>query len=139
MARDTTNIGMSVPNQAVLTASEAIGVTAAAGGGQANATLITDGCNKITTVAAPNDSVKLTNSFQGEGNLNGYTGGMTVYMTNQSANSCQVFGSGIDTINAAATGTGVALAAGKNAVFFCTRSANPVTGTAGEWYMVLSA
>jgi len=47
-----------------------------------------------------------------------------------------VYGSGTDTINDVATGTGVAVGSGKTAIFIChSYSAAGV----GNWYMVLSA
>lgn len=129
MAKNTTRIANSQPNQPTLTASEALGITATASGNQTTATLLPDGCNEITTVANSGDSVKLPPAV----------GGMTVFVANQGANPCQVFGSGIDTINNVATATGVSLTNGKNAVFFCIKSANAAAATAGEWYMILSA
>lgn len=127
--RDTTMIGNQTPNQPVMTATEFLGITAFAGGGQTGATLLPDGCNEITTVATTADSVKLPPAV----------GGMIVCVVNKGANSTQVFGSGIDVINEVATATGVALAAGAKGIYFCTRSANAAAATAGEWYLVLSA
>lgn len=122
------HIGQLTLNDALKTASEAVGVTATAGGGQANAVVLPDGCTKISTVATAADSVKLPPAI----------GGTTVLVTNRSANPAQIFGSGIDTINSIATATGISLGVGKSAEFFCTRSANAAAGTAGEWYAVIS-
>jgi hypothetical protein len=97
------------------------GITALAGGGQAGATLLTAGVNRVATVATAADSVALPVSVAG----------MVVFVVNGAANSMQVFGSGTDTINDVATATGVAQAGGKAATYFC-----PV---AGKWYRVLSA
>lgn len=97
-------------------------VAAAAGGGQTNATALTATYNKVTTVASANDSVKLPASVAG----------MMVAITNgHASNSLQVFGVSPDTINGVATGTGVALAAGKTGIYLC-----PV---AGAWHLLLSA
>lgn len=129
MAKDSTMIGQQIPNQPVLTASEGLGITATASGTQATATLLPDGCNEVTVCATNGDSVKLPPAV----------GGMTVFVANQGAATLQVYGSGIDTINNVATATGVSMTTGKNAVFFCIKSANSAAATAGEWYMVLSA
>lgn len=101
--------------------SVATGITAFAGGGQTNATQLSAGYNRVTTVATAADSVKLPASVAG----------MMVVVTNSSANSTQVFGTTPDTINAVATATGVALAAGKTGIYVC-----PV---AGAWHLLLSA
>jgi hypothetical protein len=81
-------------------------VTAHAGGGQASATALTANVVTIGTVASPNDSVKLKAT-------SATTTGMCQTVANSTANSAQVFGTSPDTINGIATGTGVALAAGK--------------------------
>jgi hypothetical protein len=99
----------------------ATAITAFAGGGQTNATQLSAGYNRVTTVVTAADSVKLPVSVAG----------MMVAVTNSSANSMQVFGTNPDTINAVATATGVALAAGKTGLYFC-----PV---AGAWHLLLSA
>ena len=49
---------------------------------------------------------------------------------NATATSMQVFGSGTDTINGVATATGVAVAANKFGIFFCTG--------AGTWVAMLA-
>lgn len=97
-------------------------LTAHSGGTQAAALLLSAAINRISTVAAANDSVKLPVSVAG----------MSIAVINGAAsNSMQVFGSGADTINDVATATGVAQAAGKTASYYC-----PV---AGKWYRLLSA
>lgn len=102
--------------------SAADGLTAYAGGGQANALQLTKGVNRISTVATAADSVKLPASVPGR----------IVWITNGAAsNSMQVFGAGTDTINDVATATGVAQAAGKTAAYVCS--------VAGKWYRDLSA
>jgi len=101
------------------------GITAFSGGGQGSATALTGIVNSVDTVATAADSVKLPAPT--------YAGQM-VYVVNSTANSMQVFGSGTDTINAVATATGVAQAAGKTAVYVAT-----TTGTAAKWFRNLSA
>jgi hypothetical protein len=112
-----------------------VGITAFAGGGQTNATLLTNGINRVDTVATAADSVKLPASTAGTapGIL-----GQIVIVTNNTATSMQVFGSGTDTINIGAgdvaTATGVAQAANKTAIYIATS-----TGTAAKWERVLTA
>lgn len=95
--------------------SVADGLTAHAGGGQASALLLTAATNRVTTVATAADSVKLPVSAPGS----------SINLINDGANALQVFGSGTDTIDAIATGTGVALTAAHRATFYCL--------TAGAW------
>lgn len=102
-----------------------LALTAHAGGGQTNALALTSLYNEITTVGTAADSVKLPLAAVG----------LAIVVANAAAsNSMQVFGAGTDTINNVATGTGVAQAAGKSAVYYCTAAA-----PAGNWYRVLSA
>lgn len=96
--------------------STADSLTAHAGGGQTNALLLTAATNRITTVGTAADSVKLPVSVAG----------MSINIINDaSANAAQVFGSGTDTIDGVATGTGVVLSAAKRATFYCL--------TVGAW------
>lgn len=97
------------------------GITAYAGGGQANATALTTTHNVIGTVATGADSVKLPAAVVGR----------VIFVANIGANSAQVFGQTDETINAVASATGVALAATKNAMFWCAE--------AGKWRMILTA
>jgi mRNA degradation ribonuclease J1/J2 len=116
-----TNTGTSV-------VAAATGITAAAGGTQAAATQLASTINRVDTVATAADSVKLPLAVAGA----------VVYLTNNTATSMQVFGSGTDTINIGAgdvaTATGVAQAANKSAIYFCTSAA-----PAGKWERVLTA
>lgn len=96
-------------------------LTAYAGGGQANATQINSANAQVDTVATAADSVKLPPAVPG----------MRIFVTNTTATSMQVFGTTPDTINAVATGTGVAQAANKSAWYVCT--------SAGKWFRDLSA
>lgn len=98
-------------------------VTAHAGGGKSAATS-TGAAELISigTVATANDSVLI-----GQPALPG----KLLVISNDGANSAQLFGLGSDTINGVATGTGVAQAAGKAGVLSCA--------VAGNWVRVLSA
>jgi hypothetical protein len=107
----------------------AVGITAFAGGGQGSATLLTKTNNSVDTVATAADSVKLPLA----------TVGARIRVFNTTATSAQVFGSGTDTINAVATATGVALAAGKNAEFVGIVAGTTSPAVAGKWRMILSA
>jgi len=109
------------------------GITALAGGGQTGATQLTAQFNKVSTVASGNDSVMLPAVTATPNKLGAI--GSQIIVRNAGANSLQVFGSGTDTINDVATATGVAVGAGKTAVFI----AHSYNGTVGNWYMVLSA
>jgi hypothetical protein len=97
------------------------GIAAAAAGTQAAATAMTSTINIVATVGDAGHSVRLPAAVPGR----------IVYLVNIAANSMQVFGAGTDTINAIATGTGVAQAAGIAACYIC--------GTSGAWRRILSA
>jgi hypothetical protein len=99
------------------------GLTAAAGGGQDNALPLAATINRIKWAAAAGDSVALPAS----------TGGQIVGLSNRSGVAVQVFaavGSG-DTINGVDGAEGVALPAGRAAMFLSPK--------AGAWFWVLSA
>jgi len=97
-------------------------LTAHSGGGQTSALLLTAQLNRITTVAAGNDSVKLPASIAG----------LTIQVTNAAAaNSANVYPQTGDAINALGANAAFALAAGKTAAFTCY--------TAGQWHSILSA
>lgn len=118
--------GALLGNSAVFVpGSVVVGFTAHAGGGQASALALTAAINSVDTVATAADSVALpAPSYAGQ----------TITVINTTATSMQVFGAGTDTINAVATGTGVAQAAGKTAVYVAI-----TTGTAAKWFRNLSA
>jgi hypothetical protein len=98
------------------------GLTAHAGGGQANALQLQYDGASVGTVASANDSVKLPSAVPGsEYNL----------VNDAATNSMQVYGAGTDTINKVATATGVAQAAGVAAYYFCV--------TKGNWSRVQSS
>lgn len=97
------------------------GVTAHAGGGQANAVKLTAQFNQVTTAASAGDSVALIVS----------AAGANQWVFNSGANAVQVFGQGADTINGQPAATGISLPAGHAAAFFCA--------TAGQWASVPTA
>lgn len=107
------------PTNAINTATDAI--TAHAGGGQGSAVLMTSSNNTVATVATAGDSVKLLPAFPGNIQI----------VTNAAANAMQVFGSGTDTVNGVATGTGVSQAGGVTTVYQST--------VAGAWHSTLLA
>jgi len=106
--------------------STTTGITAYATGGQTNAVLLSAQFNRVDTVGSANDSVKLP--------VPSFIGQEVEVMNNAASNSMQVFGSGTDTINGVATGTGVAQAAGKFAMY---KAAS--VGTVAAWHRLLSA
>lgn len=115
-------LSVGVSGNPIVAESAADALTAHAGGGQASALQLTAAINRVTTVASAADSVKLPLAVAG----------ISITVINAAAsNSMQVFGTSPDTINGVATGTGVALVAGKTATFFTT--------IAGAWHMQLSA
>lgn len=85
-------------------------VTAAAGGGKANATRITSANARITAVATAADSVLVPSPRSGD---------IMLLRNDDAADAAQVFAAGTATINGAATGTGVSLAFGKIALLQC--------------------
>ncbi len=91
-------------------------ITAHAGGGQTNATLLTGQTSRVTTVATAGDSVMLPVSAPG----------LEVMVINHGANPMQVYGSGTDTIDDIATATGVSQMQNSLVIYTCT--------TAGAWY-----
>ena len=98
------------------------GITAFAGGGQTSAYQLTKAISRIATVASANDSVKLPASEVG----------MEVVVVNDAAsNAAKVYGKGTDTIDAVASATGNALAAGKRATYTCY--------LAGKWVSQVGA
>lgn len=104
-------------------------LTAHAGGTQAAALALGYGLQIVRTVASGSDSVKLPPAVQG----------LVVFVMNlAAANSMQVFGSGVDTINAVATATGVAQAAGKVGIYIADSGTGSAT-VAGNWTRLLSA
>lgn len=96
--------------------SPVVGITAGVGGTQANAVLLTSVINEVDHVATIADSVMLMPA--------GSHWCQTVI--NASTRSMQVFGIGTETVNGAASGTGVAQAAGVT-VTYCS-------AVSGTWF-----
>jgi hypothetical protein len=103
--------------------SAANGLTALAGGGQANAAVLTAQVNRVTTVATAADSVKLPPAKPGQWPL--------VVINAAAANSMNVFPSSGDAINAVAADGAFAVAANKTVLFFCA--------VAGIWNAITTA
>jgi hypothetical protein len=84
-------------------------VIAHAGGTQGAATLIFNTTTRVATVASPNDSIGF-----------GYLAfpGAHMVVRNDGANAAQIFGLSTDTINGAASGTGVSQAAGVTTEYY---------------------
>jgi hypothetical protein len=97
------------------------GLTALAGGGQANATVLTGDTNVVETVATAADSVQLQAAVSGR----------EVAVINASANSLAVFPGLGDKINALSINASFAVAAGKVGTFIATAT--------GQWFCLLSA
>jgi hypothetical protein len=97
-------------------------ITANAGGGQANAVLLTATINRVTVVATAADSVKLPAAKAGS---------WLMVFNKDSTDSMNVFPSTGDNINALSANAAYALAATKGAVFACA-----VDGT---WDTILTA
>ena|SRR5437867_4135541 len=98
------------------------GLTATAGGGQANALPLNYRDSRVTTVATAADSVVLPVS----------QAGMQLVVVNAAAaNSMNVFPATGESINALAANTAFAVAAGKTAQFTCINN--------GQWHAILSA
>lgn len=108
-------------NSGIAGYGSAFGLTAHAGGGNANALLLTSWMNTVTTVATAADSVMLPPGY----------GGAEIVVINHGANSLQVFGFQstapgdivTDTIAPAGSITqgivGVAVASGGVGLFYC--------------------
>lgn len=115
---------MAATNFDLLGLGVSAGLIAHAGGGQANALQLTEAWNEIVTVATAADSVKLPPT--GPSTANNVGPGVSISVTNAGANGLQVFATAPDTINGVATGTGIALPAGKTGIYW--------TSAAGKWY-----
>lgn len=101
--------------------SGADSLTAHAGGGQGSALALLATVNRVSTVATAGDSVVLPASYAGA----------FITVRNDGANALQAFGLGSDTINAAASGTGVSQAAASTAIY--------VSPVAGKWVQLVPA
>lgn len=87
-------------------------VTAHAGGGQASATQLTAPLCRVTVAASAADSVKLPVTFNKVGT------GQQVTIVNDTGNSIQVFGQSGDSINFAASATGVPQASSTTKTYY---------------------
>lgn len=117
--------GQQLQKLAQLIGSVQNNITAQADGTKANATQITGAKARVTVSAGAADSVKLPPGYPG----------LEITIMNSGASSIQVFGSGNDTINDVATGTGVTQNNGVSAVYTCY----DVVSGVGKWGRVLSA
>jgi hypothetical protein len=119
------NIGRDLNRLSELVAASQNSITAKAGGTKAAATLLNAVKCRISVCATNGDSVKLPPGYPG----------LEITIYNAGAANAQVFGSGNDTINAVATGTGVTQNAGVSAIYTCY----DVVAGVGLWGRVLSA
>jgi hypothetical protein len=85
-------------------------ITAHAGGGKASATALAYGLNRISVCATAADSVLLPPALAG----------LECIVVHDGAAAAQVFGKGIDTIDAVATAVGVVLTNGNRCVYTCS-------------------
>jgi hypothetical protein len=116
-------------------------ITAFASGGQASATLLDSGYNRVSTVATAADSVKLPSCVAGASNtgplpagaVSGNTTGLLLWVTNAAAaNSMNVYPQIGQSINALSANAAYAVAANKTVAFLCSPG-----GTI--WYSVLGS
>lgn len=92
-------------------------ITAHASGGQSSAMALkpTVSFHEVTTVATAADSIALPPALVGE---------MHFVKNSATTNAMQVYGSGTDTIDSVATGTGVSQLAGDATIYFCLVKGN---------------
>lgn len=100
------------------------GITAAAGGGYANAVQLVSRFNHVSTVATTGDSVRLPPCVPN----------LALHVSNDGVNALSVFpyGNGIDRLNNSAVGASISVPAGK------TMSLTG-TGSPGRWHELVSA
>ncbi len=114
-----------VVNVGFLRMSVTDSITAFSGGGQTSAVLLNSSLNRITTVAAGNDSVKLPPCRDGIGTAGppgapSKTLGMVMYVVNAAAsNSLNLYPTAGGSINAIAADSPYAIAANKTVGFVC--------------------
>lgn len=99
--------------------SSQTGIVAHSGGGKTAAFPLSATLNRVSTAAAAADSVLLPPAGAG----------LRITIINDSANSIQVFGSGTDTINGVATGTGVLQVAGSQVIYTSTAAGAYTSGS----------
>ena len=104
-------------------------ITAAAGGGQTNAVLLTSAFNRVTVVATDADSVKLPPCAAGAGAGMANTVGVQVWVSNaDAAQSIEVFPSSGDAINLIAADGAFSIPAVRASIFTCV--------VAGTWQAI---
>jgi hypothetical protein len=107
--------GLNVDASGLQTHTAQTGVTAYAGGGQANATAITSSYCVVSTVATAGDSVKLPSA----------AAGLKVTVFNEdSTDALDLFPNTSDNIDGAGVDTAVSLAAGNNVTYFAIDATN---------------
>lgn len=127
LTASTAEIGLTVTTQSFISTglnvdSNINGLTAHSGGGQGSALALTKAINRITTVAASGDSVKLPAA----------TAGHSVVVINAAAaNPMDCFPASGEAINALAANTALSIVANKTVIFFCA--------IAGIWNSVATA
>lgn len=105
-------------------------ITAAAGGGQTNAVLLTSAYNRVTVVATAADSVKLPPCVAGAQNAGmSYTIGLQMWVINaDTTDSMNVFPSTGDAINLLSANAAIAVANTQAKIFTCV--------AAGTWQSI---
>ena len=96
-------------------------ITANPGGGQTNATLLTQQVNRVTTTATAGDSVMLPVSI----------GGQFITVINSGVSALAVFPNGTDSIDGGSASASVTVPVSGVATFYCL--------TAGSWFTSLNA
>lgn len=99
-------------------------LTAHAGGGQASATQLNHGFNRIATCATLNDSAQLPSAV----------GGMVVIVANDGAAAAKIYGKNglTDTIDGTAGATGVTLTNAKRVIFIAIADGKWISFGTGE-------
>ena len=113
------------------------GITAHAGGGQANAYPITAQMSRIDTVATAGDSVVLPKILlYGVAQANNAAQGQLVFIYNNTSNPCAVYSNTNDTLNISGAGVSLSLPAGGTMVAYPI-DYNQATNV-GVWNAILS-
>ncbi len=112
------------------------GITAKAGGTQANSYQLSAAVSRVDTVASGNDGVRLPKIIAKPDYLgaDGCSVGTMLLLGNNGSNALKVFGGLTDTINAVTSATGNAVAAGVNVVLVAA-DLNASTNV-GTWLML---
>lgn len=112
LSDDLRGVGIAPAPAAFLGETVSSAITAAAGGGQANATQLTSTLNIVTVVATAADSVKLPL-------ISTWPNNQRLVVANQdAADSLNIFPATGDSINGLSANTQVACAAGKIRIFW---------------------